>query len=98
MILMALARVRVEIAKVRFGVTKKTNQFHFSGSLTSGPNCRMRTSPDGWRLELNTIKEDFRMGVWEGSQLAHHGFSDGAVQIEFMSRLPWVLDPSLEPE
>ena len=71
---------------------------HFSGSLTSGPNCRMRTSPDGWRLELNTINEDFRLGVWDGSQLAHHGFSDGAVQIEFMSRLPWVLDPSLEPE
>jgi hypothetical protein len=72
--------------------------FHFKGQILSGKDCRVFTddSKAGWTFDLTSIDDMFSMGFCMGSDLAYFEDNAGLVQVEFETKIPWVIDKALE--
>ena len=71
---------------------------HAVGRIVEGPEARSPSGPDGFTLHTPAIEGAFELALLEGKALAAPSFRDqNLIQIEFLTRLPWLL-PEPDPE
>ena len=70
--------------------------FHFKGHIVAGKSYRVPIGSKSYTFDLTPITENFSIGFAEGNDLTF--FDDGTdlIQIEFDTKIPWVIDKSLE--
>lgn len=70
--------------------------FHFKGRILTGKNCRVPFSSTGHTIDLTQVTDVFSIGFSVGSDLTFFAETNGLVQIEFATFIPWVIEKSLE--
>lgn len=70
--------------------------FHFKGWVTSGKDYRVPLSLGGHTFDLTIITDKFSIGFTEGNDLTFFPDKNDLVQVEFMVKIPWIIDKSLE--
>lgn len=72
--------------------------FHFKGQFI-GKNCSIVTEKgDGYSLDLTPITDTFNLGFRIDSALTFFDEKTNLVQIEFETKIPWIIDRELENE
>jgi len=78
---------RVEPGKHHYG-----GWFHFVGKLTTGPDAQTQMAPNAWKIDLEVIEGDFRLGFTNQIGLLRRPFGGyPIVQLEFDTIAPWLL-------
>ena len=70
--------------------------FHFKGTILKGKDYRVPLKSSGHTFNLTPITDNFSIGFAEGSDLTFFEDKAGLVQVEFDTKIPWVIDKSLE--
>ena len=70
--------------------------FHFKGELLAGQDCSTPLPSGGYNLNLTNIDGDFSIGFFRSSSLTFFEKTEGLIQVEFETSIPWVIDKSLE--
>jgi hypothetical protein len=71
--------------------------FHFKGRVINGKDYRIPLpSGNGHTIDLTNITNNFSIGFAEGNALTYFEETNGLVQVEFMTNIPWVIPKSLE--
>ena len=70
--------------------------FHFKGKILSGKDSRVLLSSGGHTIDLTLITDNFSIGFTAGNDLTFFEDKTGLVQVEFDTKIPWVIDKSLE--
>lgn len=78
------------------GLHNISGWFHFKGEILGGKDCRNYYQSGGYTLELTPITDNFSIGFSEGNDLTFFKENAGLVQLEFNTRIPWVIHKSLE--
>lgn len=70
--------------------------FHFKGRVLTGKDYRIHLPSGGHTTDLTHIAENFSIGFAEGGDLTFFSDKNDLVQVEFMTKIPWIIDKSLE--
>jgi hypothetical protein len=66
--------------------------FHFVGRLVGGPDAETQVMPNAWKLDLEIVEGEFRLGFTNRIGLLRSSFrGQPIVQLEFDATLPWLL-------
>jgi len=71
-------------------------QFHFKGQVLTGKNYCVPLPAGGHTFDLTPITDNFSIGFAEGNDLTFFEDKTGLVQVAFDTKIPWVIDKSLE--
>ena len=70
--------------------------FHFKGQVLTGKDYRVPLPSGGHTIDLTLITDTFSIGFTAGNDLTLFEDKTGLVQVEFDTKIPWVIDKSLE--
>ncbi|WP_448103621.1 hypothetical protein [Pedobacter panaciterrae] len=71
--------------------------FHFKGSF-EGKDCFVTSDGRNGTFSMTDINESVSIGFRIASQLPYFKDSEGLVQVEFETKVPWTLDKKLESD
>lgn len=71
--------------------------FHFKGSF-EGKDCFVTDDGSNGTFSMTDINESFSIGFRIASELTYFKDKENLVQVEFETRIPWMIDKKLEPE
>ena len=67
--------------------------FHFKGQMLAGKNYRVPLPDEkSFSIVLTEINANFKIGFGEGSDLTFFEDKNELIQIEFETKIPWVID------
>lgn len=70
--------------------------FHFAGKIITGRNCKISISENSFTFAMTEITENFSIGFWEDSSLSPFEKGIQLVQVEFQTKIPWILETVVE--
>lgn len=71
--------------------------FHFKGSF-EGKDCFITADGRNGTFSMTDIVESFSIGFRIANQLTYFKDKENLVQVEFETKIPWIIDKKLEPE
>ena len=89
----------VEITTIEIlknGIHHLSGWFHFKGEILNGNDCKIPLPDNGFSIELIAITDNFSIGFTHGNSLTFFEDKSGLIQVEFESKIPWLIDKKLE--
>lgn len=85
------------LEKIPSGLYRYSGWFHFAGKIISGEDCVKPIIDDKtFQIDLSNINENFKIGFTRDNALSFFDDSIELVQVEFETRLPWVIQEQSE--
>ncbi len=70
--------------------------FHFKGRVVTDKDYRVPLEGGGHTFDLTPITDNFAIGFTKGNDLTFFEDKTWLVQVEFDTKIPWIMDKSLE--
>ena len=87
------------IPRLENGLHQISGWFHFKGQIISGKDYRIPfTDGNGYSMDLTSITENFKIGFATGNSLTFFDDKEDLIQIEFMAKIPWIIDKKDETD